>query len=521
MFDLRKNFFNPPFDDEGGQSSVILLAIVPIGILIALMLPRVEMTVALGVGMGIFFFAVAFVKTEIALYLLILSMLLSPEIGVSGGGGEGGMEARRSVALRLDDFLLVVMGLSYLGRMAIDKNIGVVGKTPLNKFIGIYLMACIISTITGIMMGNVRMATGFFFVLKYFEYYVVFYAVINYIHKEEQVRSFTIVILLTCLVVCFIGMAQIPAGGRITAPFEGTEGEPNTLGGYLILLLALNGGLYLHLTVSWVRKLLFINFFIILLPLLGTGSRGSWLALPFVYLVWVIFSEKKLLLIVLGITAMLLVPAMMPKSVKDRLQYTFTQESAKHRRQIQVGTLRLDTSTSARIDSMARVIKDWQKRPIQGYGVTGYRFVDAQYFKVLADTGILGLMAFLALLIKLFSEIYKVFKAVKSPLHKGIAHGFLAGLTGMCIHAVGANTFIIVRIMEPFWFLAGIVIMLPALEAREEAARLSSQEEGVSPPLAEKIPSPEISSPHGSSHGHKERHDQGQPSSGRNIDLLR
>jgi hypothetical protein len=33
----------------------------------------------------------------------------------------------------------------------------------------------------------------------------------------------------------------------------------------------------------------------------------------------------------------------------------------------------------------------------------------------------------------------------------------------MLVHAVGANTFIIVRIMEPFWFLTGIIITLPMI----------------------------------------------------------
>jgi hypothetical protein len=34
----------------------------------------------------------------------------------------------------------------------------------------------------------------------------------------------------------------------------------------------------------------------------------------------------------------------------------------------------------------------------------------------------------------------------------------------LLFHAVGSNTFIIVRIMEPFWFFAGVVLMLPQLE---------------------------------------------------------
>jgi hypothetical protein len=40
-------------------------------------------------------------------------------------------------------------------------------------------------------------------------------------------------------------------------------------------------------------------------------------------------------------------------------------------------------------------------------------------------------------------------------------------------HAIGANTFIIVRIMEPFWFLTAMIIMIPKIEANEEQMKLS------------------------------------------------
>jgi len=50
-------------------------------------------------------------------------------------------------------------------------------------------------------------------------------------------------------------------------------------------------------------------------------------------------------------------------------------------------------------------------------------------------------------------------------LYKGLAMGFLAGFIGLLVHAVGANTFIIVRIMEPFWFVLGMVARIPALES--------------------------------------------------------
>jgi hypothetical protein len=45
----------------------------------------------------------------------------------------------------------------------------------------------------------------------------------------------------------------------------------------------------------------------------------------------------------------------------------------------------------------------------------------------------------------------------------------------MLAHGIGANTFIIIRIMEPFWLCAGLVMLLPALSAQAELV-ISPQE---------------------------------------------
>jgi hypothetical protein len=61
----------------------------------------------------------------------------------------------------------------------------------------------------------------------------------------------------------------------------------------------------------------------------------------------------------------------------------------------------------------------------------------------------------------------RAFRKTSDPLHRGLAMGFLAGFVGLLFHGIGANTFIIVRIMEPFWFVAAMVIMVPELEKKE------------------------------------------------------
>jgi O-antigen ligase len=109
---------------------------------------------------------------------------------------------------------------------------------------------------------------------------------------------------------------------------------------------------------------------------------------------------------------------------------------------------------------------------VLGYGVTGWRFIDAQFPRVLVETGVIGLMAFIFLLYSIFKLAITNLKELKTPYLQGLTMGFLAGYIGLLFHAIGANTFIIVRIMEPFWFMAGIIAVLPQLEK----AGLSSPE---------------------------------------------
>jgi len=52
-------------------------------------------------------------------------------------------------------------------------------------------------------------------------------------------------------------------------------------------------------------------------------------------------------------------------------------------------------------------------------------------------------------------------------MDRGLAMGFIAGTVGLLAHAIGSNTFTIIRIMEPFWLFAGIVVMLPVLAGEE------------------------------------------------------
>ena len=363
----------------------------------------------------------------------------------------------------MDDFLLVIIGLSWFLRTAIRKELGLFIRTPLNGPITYYFIVCLISTLLGYMMDRVKGVTGFFFVLKYFEYFIIYFIAVNQLKEKKQIERLLFTMLAVCFIVCIIAIYQIPAGGRVSAPFEGDVGEPNTFGGYLVLMLSIVLGLLLTYG-SKKEKILFgILSFFITLTLAATLSRASWIALVPMVVMLLYFSKRKLPIIVALVIIVLISPFILPKSVKERVAFTFTQP--KETGQVTVGNVRLDTSTSGRLESWKNVLEeDFFNHPILGYGITGYRFLDAQYPRVLAETGLLGFLTFFILLFSIYMNALHTYRESTDPLFSGLSLGYLAGFVAMLTHSIGANSFIIVRIMEPFWFLTAMIIMIPKIE---------------------------------------------------------
>lgn len=436
-----------------------LLLLLPLALLIGYISTQFTSSILLWSFIAVAIFIAAFVNVDFGLYILIFSMLLSPEIIA---GDTEGASLRRGVTLRFEDFLLVVIGVSWFARNAVLKELGLFRKTPLNRAILYYMITCILSTGFGIITGNVPAKTGFFFVLKYVEYFIVFFMLVNHLETEQQVRRLVFFLFLTCFITTIIGIAQIPAGGRVSAPFEGEVGEPNTFGGYLVFIGAIAGGLILKEKWSKKKQALILLVIFILPPLLFTQSRTSYLAaIPAIFTL-AMFSNKRFIAISLVIFSIILSPFLLPTAAKERVAFTFKQ--TKEAGQIELGDIRLDTSTSARLISWKEAFEDWVKKPIFGYGITGRGFIDAQLPRVLAETGIVGLCTFVYLLFSIGIVAFDSLRQVQSRYFQGLTIGFIAGFVGLLFHSIGANTFIIVRIMEPFWFFAGIITVLPTIE---------------------------------------------------------
>ena len=435
-----------------------LLAISIIGISLGIVVSKFSFEVSLALVLGIIVFILTLVNTEAGLAILIFSMLLSPEIIIGEVPG-------RDIVIRIDDLLLIIITFAWMAKTAINKGLALFIKTPLNKAIGVYVLVCVIATLRGIALGYVVPEKGLLYTLRYIEYFLLYILVVNHIHSRKQIKFFLGAFFITCAIVSVYGIIQIPQGIRVSAPFEGQVGEPNTFGGYLLFIFCLALGISLKKVPKNLRLAMAGLIILISFPFLYTLSRASYIAIIFSFLTFILFSKRKLVLITVMTTIAVSVLVIRPEAVLERVKYTFAFEDESLAK---IGDVYLDYSSSARIFSWVDSFQTWKKHPILGRGISGIGLIDGQYIRTLPEMGIIGLLAFLWLLWTIYKSSLGIYKQMDDNLYKGLTLGFMAGFIGLAVHALTANTFIIIRIMEPFWFIAGIIMVLPKVKEEEE-----------------------------------------------------
>ncbi|MCK5139675.1 MAG: O-antigen ligase family protein, partial [Thermodesulfovibrionia bacterium] len=362
--------------------------------------------------------------------------------------------------------------LGWLAKMAVHKELSLLRTTPINKFILIYIFIGIVATLLGAQQGYVNITKSFFYILKYIEYFLLFFLVANNIRDVKQLKIFVFFLLLTSFIVSvYAWKLHLTGVTRVAAPFDGTgaRGEANTLAGYLLFIMGIIMGLLIY-SASHKQKILLSALLVFMVPpFLFTLSRGAWLGLIPMYISLIILTKKSRRLLLIGLVIIVILsPILLPQTVKDRITTTFVAGEVYT---VFGKQILFAESAAARIEVWKYTVKKWYKRPFLGYGVTGIGFVDSQYARILGETGLIGFLVFALLMATIFREGVRNFKLVEDDWARGLTLGFLAGLTGLLFQAFSASNFIIVRIMEPFWFIAAIVIMLPVLRQVPEKKR--------------------------------------------------
>ncbi len=463
MFFRTDSSFNRDGFSIRGQASPAVLLLVGMlglaGLFFGQFIATAPAAAPLVMVIALFVFGVAFFRMDLALVFVILAMLLSPEISAGAVG-------TRAIAIRIEDVLIVVLGIAWFAKASVLKGLEIIPHTSLNAFIGIYIGCFFISTFQGIITIGGNPFKAMFYALKYLEYFILFFLVAGTVRRRKTAVVFITALLITFFVVNVYAFTQIGTG-RVSAPFEGPSGEPNTLGGYQVLMLCVTLGILCHASSKTLSVLLSLLALSCIWPFLHTLSRASYVALVPAYLALVFYcrTPRKIPLIMIMLLAVSVGLLFMPEPVKERLAYTFNAPAQAGITPVKIFGLTLDPSSSTRWLDWLRAFDYWKAAPFFGYGLAGVSFLDSQYVNNMIELGAFGFVSFALLVWFLHRQTIKVYRNIQDPLGKGLALGFAAGNIGMIVHALTANTFILIRIMEPYWLIAALIMVWPRIEA--------------------------------------------------------
>ncbi len=455
---------------------IITLLIVVLTFFVSRLLVSKPQVLTIGLILSVALLLTSFFSPPTGLAFLIFSMLLSPEIKLAEVPG-------RDVVLRIDDLLIFAVFLGWFAKSMFSKKLELV-ITPVLIPIFFYTLSCIVSTYFGIISNTVVLKKSFFYILKYIEYFIIYFLVTQIVRTRQQIKIYIILFIIVSIIVNLHGYSLIGKVERLYAPFDvpggevpgGTPitgaGEANTYGGYLLIVIALLVSLFCYSEVPTTNFLYLGLTIFSLIPLAYTKSRASYFGFVPMILTITLLTQKKKNIILGGVLLLFaLAPLMFPaatETVVERVKETFVAPPYSEEEASILGLKIRELSALARVKSWKKAFFEYlPKRPILGFGVTGVGLVDTQIPLIIGELGLLGLVIFLWMIGSVFNTAYVSFKTVEDPLLKSISLCIISVLIGLIFHSVAANTFIIIRIMEPFWFLCGIAAVSKEIYERK------------------------------------------------------
>jgi O-antigen ligase len=300
--------------------------------------------------------------------------------------------------------------------------------------------------------------------LEYGLLYYLFFTTI----RAEDVRAAVAVLRTTLLLICGIWVAQhwthAPAGAATPwATLYPTFSATYDFGGYLMLATvmfyalwtvgrmrdpltsaALAGGIWLTVNSDSRASLLAL----IAVIALDAASRARWMAIA-------------------GLAA---TAAAAPLLIKSRKMLTLIHALGALMTTGDLNVVRqafaTDPSLALRLRNWQLAIEHWIARPWRGDGLGGYldyvrqydmpASPDGWYLRVLADTGVLGLVTFTLLMAALLWTLFAAARRQTEPIRRAIVYGAALAVVATLVSAVLVDAFVSFKIMGVFWLIVAL-----------------------------------------------------------------
>jgi len=385
------------------------------------------------------------------------------------GSAETGIGQARAIEIRAEDILIAIVTLGwFIGLVAKRKPLDI-PRTPLNKPIIIFCILMIISAIWGVFKGTTTPTAAFFFTLKRIQYFLIFFMVIANIKTYKQLKFNVTTILSLATIVAVWGAMDyyLMPISRASGPFRTDQNA--LLGGFLLIISFIAMAFILRYprwqSYAYLLPLIIISVYAIAF----TTSRASYVGL-FTGFIAFSFLSRKIVLLCLPILLLFAMIYFLPAKVKTA---AFSIKGVWDKKTT------VNSSWESRINAWTTSIPMIASDPILGLGPGSVplSWADNQYITDLLYMGVIGLGLFLWLIIRIYLSV-KPLRHLGPPtyiqlgtLSEGresiemeyyigtLAIGYSTALIALLVQGLAVATFYTVRIMVPFWFLTGLMMV--------------------------------------------------------------
>lgn len=236
----------------------------------------------------------------------------------------------------------------------------------------------------------------------------------------------------------------------------------------------------------------FMVLFMLIIGLIFSYSRAAWISMTFALMVYgAIYFKIKFRWVLIGTAFLAALIYMFSFQFFDRLERNKQDSSTDFVEHIQsMSNISSDASNLERINRWNCAIRMFDERPYLGWGPGTYQFVYApfqrskektiistnvgdmgnahsEYLGPLAESGILGMLTFLAIVIAASITGLRVYKRSNNKEVKLISLVILLGLMSYFAHGLLNNFLDTDKASVPFWGFLGILVSLDIYHTRK------------------------------------------------------
>lgn len=309
-----------------------------------------------------------------------------------------------------------------------------------------------------------------------------FYLAVQLLRSRSQASLLLIGFTLLCTGIAAYGVYQYIA--KVPMPSNWVDqaevgiqtraysivGSPNILGSLLVLSTPIALGLAYRGT-SWQRAFYLFCAALMAICMVFTFSRGAWLGLGFGIVLFGVLQDRRLIgLLLIGA---ILLPIAAP-SVAERVSYLLSPDYFSK------------SAQGGRIDRWTLALEKVQENPLTGAGLGRFGgaaaehnqdllphktiYTDNYYLKTAAETGFVGLLAFVTLMVSVVRV--GIGSAIHAPPnYRALATGVACGLVGVVLHNAVENVFEVPLMVVAFWLCVASVWVLRTEVNGQEAVQ--------------------------------------------------